>query len=109
MAKGQRITQALICVIFAVSSLLTAWPFPRIGTVATTGDDPRVFRRQRSQSYFRAAESTVRGLSVKEAVISRVVYCSRRTAHSSQCSMGIAPTRRVIAASLEKMPTTSAV
>ncbi len=41
------------------------------------------------------------------AMVSRVMYRDRWTAHSSFCSSKIAPVRRVIAASFGKMPTTS--
>src|SRR5215470_11397743 len=47
------------------------------------------------------------GSSLKGAMVSRVMYRARCTAHSSFCSSRIAPTRRVMAASLGKMPTTS--
>src|SRR6478752_6498124 len=47
------------------------------------------------------------GSSLNGAMVSRVMYRARWTAHSSFCSSRMAPTRRVIASSLGKMPTTS--
>jgi hypothetical protein len=47
------------------------------------------------------------GSSLKGAMVSSVMYLARCTTHSSFCSNRIAPTRRVMAASLGKMPTTS--
>lgn len=46
------------------------------------------------------------GLSLIGAMVSSVMYRARWTAHSSFCSIRIAPTRRIIALSLGKMPTT---
>ena len=45
--------------------------------------------------------------SLRAAMVSRVMYRARWTAHSSFCSNKIAPTSRTIASSLGKIPTTS--
>ena len=47
------------------------------------------------------------GSSLIWLMVSSVMYLARWTAHSSFCSMRIAPTRRRMASSLGKMPTTS--
>jgi len=47
------------------------------------------------------------GSSLKGAIVSRLMYLPRWTAHSSFCSSSNAPTRRMMASSLGKMPTTS--
>ena len=49
----------------------------------------------------------MRGSSLNGATDSSVMYLERCTAHSSFCSSRIAPTRRVMASSFGKMPTTS--
>jgi hypothetical protein len=46
------------------------------------------------------------GLSLSGAMVSSDMYRPRWTAHSSFCSRRIAPIRRVMLASLGKMPTT---
>lgn len=54
-----------------------------------------------------AAEGNLnRSSSPLAGCVSSVMYLARCTAHSSFCSAGIAPTSRVMAASLGKMPTT---
>src|SRR5215472_2077773 len=47
------------------------------------------------------------GSSPNGAMVSSVMYRPRWTAHSSFCSNRIAPTRRMIATSFGKIPTTS--
>ena len=46
------------------------------------------------------------GSSLSGAMVSSVMYRARWTAHSSFCSIRMAPTSRMIASSLGKMPTT---
>src|SRR6476620_11087202 len=48
-----------------------------------------------------------KGSSLNGAMVSSVMYLARWTAHSSFCSSSKAPTRRTMASSLGKMPTTS--
>ena len=66
----------------------------------------RVLRRGRNDQRATAGR-LMSGSSLKGAMVSRVMYLARWTAHSSFCSSRIAPTRRTMASSLGKMPTTS--
>ena len=52
------------------------------------------------------AGNVMMGLSLRPETLSSVMYLQRWTDHSSFCSSRIAPTRRMIASSLGKMPTT---
>jgi hypothetical protein len=47
------------------------------------------------------------GLSLSPATDSRLMYLERWTTHSSFCSSRMAPTKRMMAASLGTMPTVS--
>ena len=54
-----------------------------------------------------AADNLTKGSSLNGAMVSSVMSRARWTAHSSFCSSRMAPTKRVMASSLGKMPTTS--
>lgn len=53
------------------------------------------------------ADRLMSGSSLIWLMVSSVIYLARWTAHSSFCSSRIAPTRRMMASSLGKMPTIS--
>lgn len=69
--------------------------------------DRRAFRTEPGTGQLAAAGRLMSGSSLIAAMVSRVRYLERWTAHSSFCSSSNAPTRRTMASSLGTMPTTS--
>ncbi len=88
-----------LCIAQRLRSCLKKWCSFRQAAVLS-GAGRRGYQRA-------TAGRLICGSSLIDAIVSSVMYLARCTAHSSFCSSSNAPTRRTMASSLGKMPTTS--
>jgi hypothetical protein len=97
-----RVRSTMIAIRDARRDLLRSCP----GTWCSCRRGLRAPRQGREGQRATAGKLT-NGSSLNSAMVSSVMYLARWTAHSSFCSSSSAPTRRTMASSLGKMPTTS--